>query len=206
MRPVSRPEYTGIQYGDYKSFRQPLIDAFGPHCSYCERIDKLDVEHVVPRSSEWGKALVTTWTNLLLGCPRCNRDFKSNVNADRSGYIWPDTHNTFSLLKYYEDGRVKAKPGLQPDIATKAENMIDLVRLDDGQEDQQALNIHRKTQFKIAKRIKDNYLNGTQTINEIKDFASPAWSVWMTVFNEIPEVVAVLKSDAIKGTNQSYDY
>ncbi len=97
MRPVQRPDIEET-HTTYSSYLEPLIRSFGQYCSYCERWDKLDVEHVVPKTK--APHLKTEWDNLLLGCARCNRDFKKNKNDKRDGYLWPDTHNTFRAFTY----------------------------------------------------------------------------------------------------------
>jgi uncharacterized protein (TIGR02646 family) len=196
----------GTKYKQYGPYIIPLEDAFGQHCSYCERIDKLDVEHVIPKSSKVGKNLITTWDNLLLGCPRCNRDFKRAINTSRVGYVWPDQHNTFNCFRYLDDGRVKVRGGLPQCLAYKATKTLKLLRLDDGKQNQQALNLYRQGQFKIAKTYKRNYIAGHQTIDEIVTAAQFSWSVWMTVFLDISNVVNALKQQAIKGTNTQFNY
>lgn len=207
VRPVLRPGYTGTLYTSYKSYGKALIRTFGQYCSYCERLDKLDVEHVIPKTKPAGLHLVTSWGNLLLGCPRCNRDFKRSNNDSRASYVWPDTDNTFNMLKYYPDGRVKPRESLDDAIAIMVKNTIDLVKLDDGREDQVVLNNHRKSQFILAEAIKTNYENGNQTLLEVVEFSRVAWSVWMTVFIDLPEVVRALTSDGcISGTNCTYAY
>lgn len=200
MRPVMRPTYKE-KHKDYKSFLSPLIKSFGAYCSYCERVDKLDVEHVAPKSKN--PALETEWENLLLGCPRCNRDYKKSKNDSREGYVWPDTHNTFALLLYLADGRVKAANDLTQETKSAVENTIELVRLDDGKEAQQVLNLARRQKFKIANRAKQKYLDGHQTLEEVIDQAKEGfWSVWFTVFHEITDAKqALLTSKAFPSTS-----
>ena len=201
MRPVVRPVYTGTQYKDYKSFLTPLLTSFGAYCSYCERADKLDVEHVAPKSKN--PALETEWNKLLLGCPRCNRDYKKSKNGNREGYVWPDTHNTFALLNYFEDGRVKAADGLMQETKSAVENTIKLVCLDDGRKPQKILNLARKRKFKIANSAKQKYLAGHQTLQEVLDQAEDGfWSVWFTVFQDQADVKqALLTAKAYPNTS-----
>ena len=187
MRPVTRPDYTGMLYANYKSYLKPLITNFGGYCSYCEQEDKLDVEHVAPKSKN--PHLIVDWDNLLLGCPRCNRDFKKSNNDNRNGYVWPDTDNTFKLLKYFEDGRVKAQSNLDNLTKDKVKNTIKLVCLDDSQQPQAPLNLTRRRKFKIAKLAKTKYLDEHQTLEEILLQAEDGhWSVWVTVFYDIDVV------------------
>ncbi|ACJ31138.1 Conserved hypothetical protein [Shewanella piezotolerans WP3] len=191
MRPVSRPVYTGQLYVNYKSYLKPLIENFGGYCSYCERQDKLDVEHVAPKSKNLH--LEVEWGNLLLGCPRCNRDFKKSKNDNREGYMWPDTHNTFGLLKYLEDGRVTPADGLADDIELIVQNTIELVCLDDKNQPQKTLNLARRRKFKSADIAKRKFVDGCQTLDEILLLAEEGfWSVWLTVFKDIDEVKEAL--------------
>lgn len=193
MRPVVRPVYTGTLYRDYSGYLAPLLTVFGHYCSYCERLDKLDVEHVVPKSHR--PDLELEWTNLLLGCSRCNRDFKKNHNDSRDGYIWPDKDNTFALLRYLPSGAVKPATGLTQTEQARTQATIDLVKLDDGKLTQQPLNLARRQTFQMANRVKGRYQNQNATIEEICEMAVLGyWSVWMTVFADIPEVVDALQN------------
>lgn len=193
MRPVVRPAYIGQPVTHYKQYLQPLLDAYSNYCSYCECLGKVDVEHVAPAS--FNPALITDWTNLLLGCARCNRDFKRNNNQDRQGYVWPDKHNTFKLLKYYPDGRVKPADGLAGILRQEVAQTIDLIRLDDSLQIQKPLNLARRKTFNIARIFLDHYQNNTTTIAEILEIASCGyWSVWYTVFQPCPAVLFALET------------
>lgn len=200
MRPVSRPKHTGEQHTNYKKFLAPLLDSFGSYCSYCERADKLDVEHVAPKSKN--PDLEVDWNNLLLGCPRCNRDFKKSKNDNRAGYVWPDTHNTFKLLHYFDDGRVKPAQDLKSPVKDEVENTIALVCLDDSKQPQKTLNLARRRKFKLARIAKDKYQQGNHTLDEILLLAEEGlWSVWFTVFKDIVEVKnALLEYNAYPNT------
>ncbi|TQQ00622.1 hypothetical protein FLL78_16440 [Vibrio cholerae] len=202
MRPISRPEYTET-HSNYKKFLEPLIESFGSYCSYCERVDKLDVEHVAPKSKN--QDLEVNWTNLLLGCPRCNRDFKKSKNDNRVGYVWPDTHDTFRLLQYFDDGRVKPNEGLQQPLKDEVKNTINLVCLDDSKQPQKTLNLARRRKFKIANIAKTKYQAGNHTVDEILLFAEEGfWSVWFTVFQDVIEVRdALLDYDSYPNTFQA---
>lgn len=195
MRPVQRPVYTGEPVeNDYKKYLKPLIDAFGGYCSYCEREDKLDVEHVVPKSKAPGMEL--DWNNLLLGCPRCNRDFKKSQNDNRYNHVWPDADNTFDLMRYFKDGRVKPAENLSGEVRTAVENTIKLVCLDDSRNPQKPLSLGRRRAFKMAESAKQRYLQGNETLDEVIDEASAGyWSVWYTVFKDIDAVATRLIGD-----------
>ncbi|HCT9183677.1 TPA: HNH endonuclease [Proteus mirabilis] len=193
MRPISRPPYSGSQVTHYKSYLPHLITAYGNYCSYCERLDKADVEHVVPTSHN--ADLELEWSNLILGCARCNRDFKKNKNQSRTGYVWPDQHNTYHILKYYTDGRVEPALHLTELLKQQVKNTIDLVCLDDSEQLQKPLCLGRRQTFQLAKLIKKNYLAGVQTLDEVMDCAKiNFWSVWYTEFYNVPEVKIALEN------------
>ena len=191
MRPLIRPEFEDSQPTNYKKYLRPLIDAFGQYCSYCERIDKLDVEHVEPQSAN--AALSLEWSNCLLGCPRCNRDFKRSNNRSRQGFCWPDEQDTFKILRYFSDGRVKPQINLTPEQLVAVEATIHLTRLDDGKEPQIVLNLARRMKFKAARRAKKHFEDGIESVDDVLQQASEGfWSVWMTVFADVPEVKRAL--------------
>ncbi|MFJ5470652.1 HNH endonuclease [Pectobacterium carotovorum] len=193
MRPVHRPIYAGTAYSNYKDYLPALLSAYSGYCSYCERPDKVDVEHVVPKSH--APQLVTDWNNLLLGCPRCNRDFKKNQNQQRSGYVWPDMDNTFKLLEYYPDGRVGPKSGLSPSQTAEIQATIDLVCLDDANQVQKPLNLGRRRAFNIATRAKVRFSANQLTIDEVMDMAEMGfWSIWYNVFQNVPEIQRELET------------
>jgi uncharacterized protein (TIGR02646 family) len=191
MRPVRRPAYNGTAYADYKSYLPVLIQAYGGYCSYCERPDKVDVEHVIPKSH--AQHLITDWNNFLLGCPRCNRDFKKSKNTQRVGYVWPDVENTFNLLIYHSDGRVEPRRGLTAALTTQVQATIDLVCLDDSNQVQKPLNLGRRRCFKIAEFAKDRFLANQMTVDEVMDLAAQGyWSIWYNVFQNIPQILTGL--------------
>ncbi|GAB2931608.1 HNH endonuclease [Rheinheimera gaetbuli] len=200
MRPVQRPACPIVQPRQYKTYLDSLLQVFGAYCSYCERPDKLDVEHVTPTSKE--PTLELDWNNLLLGCPRCNRDFKKSNNDNRIGYLWPDTDNTFHVFNYLPDGRVKAVAGA---FSAQAEALAELVKLEDSAH-QSVLNLGRRRAFKIANHMLNRYRTGSADISEVIDNAEAGfWSVWMTVFSSERSVVdALTDSQNFPGTARSH--
>jgi len=191
MRPVQRPACPIALPTQYKAYITPLLQVFGAYCSYCERRDKLDVEHVVPTSHQ--PALELDWGNLLLGCPRCNRDFKKARNQSRAGYIWPDTDDTFHAFEYLPDGRVNVAIGSANQAASA---LADLVRLNDATY-QAVLNLARRDTFKIAQRTLVHYQNGNANLDDVILQAQQGfWSVWLTVFAMQPTVVSALLDSA----------
>lgn len=206
MRPVKRPKLNKT-YSGCKSYLPDLVDSFGNYCSYCERWDKNDVEHVIPKTAPViGRLLKTKWDNLLLGCPRCNRDFKRAKNPSRAGYIWPDQDNTFNMLEYYPDGRIKPRSGLSVANEIRTKNTIRLVRLDDTDETQKVLHFFRKKEFKKAEWMRSLYQKKELTVDQVVEMSSDAWSVWLTVFFDDVAVRTAIINNSIIGTNTSFTY
>jgi 5-methylcytosine-specific restriction endonuclease McrA len=219
MRPVTRGSWPvdaagrRKQFADsnYKGFFTDLLDNFGFYCSYCEKPDNLDVEHVIPKSSSAGANLVVDWNNLLLGCPTCNRDYKKNKNQTRANYAWPDEIDTFKFYDYCSSGNLKVSTSLiaQSD-KDKAQATIDLCGLAPKPKktvtESKDFLWHKRMQvWEVADGHKKDYLAGTTTVDKIVGFAvmSGYWSIWITVFNGHNDVINAI-SDAYKGTKSDY--
>ena len=151
--------------------------------------------------------IATEWSNLLLGCPRCNRDFKKNKNNGREGYLWPDTHDTYHAFVYESTGRVLVNDALDGDTKQAAENTKALVKLDDGGEKQITLNLNRRKVFRQAQEIKELFQAGAMDADGVMTMldGTPYWSVWMTVFSDVPEVKELLlNSESFPNTAIDY--
>lgn len=116
MRPVNKNRNTHT-YTDYRAARNDLTLSIGWYCSYCEMPVKnmLEIEHVIP-INRGGKEV--NWYNFLLSCKYCNT-VKSNHNASRSGYLWPDTDNTFLAFRYKYGTAITYHPRLQNNTILK---------------------------------------------------------------------------------------
>ena len=178
MRPLQRPANSNT-YTTYKKYKPDLLKAFGGYCAYCEKKDgDLDIEHVEPTSKGEG---ATDWNNLLLGCPSCNRDFKKAKNLGRAGYAFPDTDETFAIFRYHDDGRIDG-------ITDEAKATIKLCGLN---RDPGALS-NRADAFKRACHMKQLIQARKLSPNDVISLVGGFWSVWMTVFHDVPEVIALL--------------
>lgn len=205
MRSLQRKPWPKDQQGctkspspsNYKAFLVDLEDNFGQYCCYCERRELVDVEHVVPQSS--APLLVCNWHNLLLACPKCNRDYKKDKNSGRAGYIWPDTSDSFDLYEYHADGSVSEKKSVHPRTQAEVKKTIELFHLNGK------LRNLRCEQWDIASDDLKDYKNGTRTVERIVKnvVANGYWSVWMTVFKDYPEVTQKI-ADAFSGTLPKY--
>ncbi|EGR1514142.1 hypothetical protein D6089_20165 [Vibrio vulnificus] len=212
MRPVIRnawpvgTDQKKLLYKNYSSFFPHLVSNFGNYCSYCECVAKLDVEHVVPKSHD--PALKESWTNLLLGCSSCNRDFKKNHNPSRAGYLWPDEIDTFKAFVYYSTGNVEVRADHPK--ATEAQATLELCGLAPPPKSvivtpNDYLWHQRALIWTIAEAELSKYGSGTSTKEEIARMSSAMghWSVWITVFIKCPEVVKEI-SNSFKGTHTNY--
>lgn len=218
MRPVTRGPWprnaNGIQKefanANYKGFFEDLLDNFDFYCSYCEKSDNLDVEHVIPKSVPAGADLAVDWNNLLLGCPTCNRDYKKNKNLSRAHYIWPDEVDSFRFYEYSSSGDLRVNSTLSLADQDKAQATIDLCGLapkpkDKATESKDFLWLKRSQIWTIAEDYKSKYIAGTETVQSISALASAMgfWSIWVTVFNGHNNVINAI-SDTHKGTKSNY--
>ncbi len=114
-------------YINYKAARNDLAARLGWFCSYCEMPVKnmIEVEHIHPVANS-GNEL--DWNNFLLACRYCN-GVKSNNNANRTGYFWPDVDNTPLAFLYSELNIIEPANGLQLHENTTATATINLTGL-----------------------------------------------------------------------------
>ena len=180
MRPLSRGP-SRRNYTDYKSYHKDLFDAYGPYCAYCEKKDHdLDIEHVEPKSKVPTKK--TTWSNLLLACPTCNRDFKKSWNHSRKGYVFPDTDETLKVFHYRADGTLRA-------VTTAAVEMRKLCGLN-----RPAAISNRQDALKRAIDTKREILAAKRQPKDVIDWAKALghWSIWVSVYHDVPDMMALL--------------
>ena len=196
MRPVARgpwpTENDGAQKSfasDYKLAKADLLKRLGEFCSYCERRGDLHVEHVVPKNKDI--KLKFDWSNFLLGCVNCN-SIKSNKNASRKGFLWPDRDNTFIAFTYSEGGLVHVADGLPKAKAARTKKLYELVGLGRKVEFVKTASDLRWRKRRIAWDVATNTLIEWHakkiTVDTIRDLAVGYgfFSIWMTVFaNEL---------------------
>lgn len=116
------------KYNKYGDARKDLASRIGYYCSYCEMgtNNMIEVEHVHPIENGGDELL---WDNFLLSCKYCNT-IKSNRNASRDGYFWPDLDNTDLLFDYTLDSRVvEVNDSLSNGHQNQAKELINLVGL-----------------------------------------------------------------------------
>lgn len=214
MRPVSRgdspTELNGqdVVFSEYTQARGELINRIGERCSYCEmHLDaSLAVEHVRPKKPPGAAQEIPeralSWHNFLLACTNCNST-KGDTDVVLEDYIWPDRDNTFMALTYSEGGLVDAAQG---HYEAQARNTIKLVGLDKTPDRSEASDrrwLNRREAWEIAQEsLRDLIENDTpalrrQIIRTVK--GSAYWSIWMTVFNNYPDMLREM-INAIPGT------
>ena len=188
MRSVERGSWPTESDGHRKSFSQyghakaPLIERIGEYCSYCERPGDLHVEHVVPKSVK--DDLENEWSNFLLGCANCNSR-KSDKNASRDGYLWPDRDDTFGAFVYRPGGRVSVNGGLARPQRGKAAALFDLVGLGETGTRTDRRRRKRRQAWDQAVKVRDLINNGnSRTLAVDLAVAIGFFSVWMAVFHE----------------------
>ena len=158
----------------------------GNYCSYCERTGDLHVEHVVLKSKS--PKLEEIWDNFMLGCGNCNSR-KSDMNSSRKGYMWPDRDDTHRAFEYRSGGRIAVNPDLPAKDMKRAEALFDLTGLDaSGSATDPRRSVRRRT-WELAEEIKEDVKDETTQNLAVKlAVATGNWSIWMTVFEEEPDM------------------
>lgn len=210
MRPVNKGS-SSKTYTRYQDAIEDLETALGLYCSYCERRIPagLEVEHVSPKST--GGALLD-WNNFLLACKTCNTA-KGKKPASQSSALWPDTDNTLLALNYSRGGFVAVRPGLTGGVDVLAGNLVSLVNLERHKSGSgrkptrrdkrwsQRDEVWRLAEIKKAELSQASPRALVKDMNNVVQIALGFgfFSVWMTVFDDVPEIKGRLVS-AFKGT------
>lgn len=215
MRPLDKGPWpddpknpgTPLIFKDYSWAKRFLIKQLGCYCSYCEQriCSNLAIEHVQPKSLL--PALKLDWDNFLLGCVNCN-SVKLNKPIVLTDYFWPDLSNTLLAYTYDNTGIVKPNPALNPVQSAKARAMIELVGLDKKTPAPHTVAYYKASDLRHENRIKawllaNDYLGKYRVaVPPVRLFMMECiltivlsdgfWSVWMTVFNKVPEITNTL--------------
>ena len=225
MRPIDKGKspYSNIScYSEAKPF---LCRTIGEYCCYCEfPISHVpEIDHVVSKSKAGG---LTDWNNLLLSCKYCNTrkgDAVDKKNVD--DYMWPDEYNTGIAFSYKEPRPCINKKELEQmdpsgDAARKAEKIFNLVKLgevpDGKQQDarekykrywkREETRVHAKDCLTL---LKDSIKDGRPISENVKKVivdsavADGFFSVWMSVFQDFPEILKEFIS-SFTGTNSRF--
>lgn len=212
MRPINKGITANI-YTVYSAARHDLAEVIWYYCSYCEMGVKnmIEVEHVHPVAHN-GDPL--SWDNFLLSCKYCNT-VKSNNNASREGYLWPDQDNTDLAFEYSESNVIEPKIGLTLQQSVKAQDTINLMGLDripDGLNDPTEADTRWRSREEAWTYAKKSCINWhkvpTQTLaDQIADtaFLNGHYSIWRKVFkNEQVVLDAIDVAFSAKGLYKEY--
>jgi len=196
MRPVERGDQPidesgkPIRFTKYQEASPYLKERLGKYCSYCEMHlpAGLHVEHIQPKSHYPQQKL--DWNNFLLACVHCN-SAKGDTDIIAREYYLPDQDNTFLVFEYADDGSIIPHPKLTPQqqrLALKSLALFNLSQNTCPENDPRLL--QRRETWEIAKEVHADLQNGA-TIRTVKRLvqAKGFWSVWMTVFQDNPEML-----------------
>jgi uncharacterized protein (TIGR02646 family) len=199
MRPIERGHQPNddnenpITFDKYQDAGLYLKERLGKYCSYCEMHLPvgLHVEHIQPKSRHPVREL--DWHNLLLACVHCN-SAKGDTEIRLKDYYWPDCNNTFLAFKYVSDGSIIPHPTLtaqQKRLAQKTLALFNLSQNTCPENDPRLL--QRREVWEIAKEALTDLQNGAKirTIIRLAQ-ANGFWSVWMTVFQDDPDILKQL--------------
>lgn len=187
-------------YNHYREAKAPLVANIGQTCSYCEdapAMAVLEVEHMYPKGKGGD---LTAWDNFLLCCKECNT-LKGSTIPGKS-YHWPHINNTFLDYLYDETGRIKINPKIPPKSQTNAQNLLDLLKL----QNYPTINKPSECDFRWKQRYETwktasiqlkSYKAKAIDIEEVITVAKTSrnWSIWFTVFSEEDEVLHRLITD-----------
>lgn len=211
MRPVDKGK-APKEYKTYGEAKFDLVAKIGNYCSYCEMKvnNMLEVEHIIPRDNGGDKV---SWDNFLISCKYCNT-VKSNNNLGLDDYLWPDRDNTDLAFQYSESEGVQIVEGLTEEQKKCAKNTIDLLglnRFPGGEVEPTFADTRwrsRQASWNSAKRSLSNWkIHPCEVLaQQIADTALSCgnYSIWMTVFADIPEVCNKIDEVYI-GTFKKYD-
>lgn len=200
MRPVDKGRDQGV-FKQHRDAQQPLVTQIGEYCSYCERwiASAIHVEHKRPQFDYPNEKLL--WANSLLSCSNCNSG-KGSGKLELVDYLWPDTDNTFLAFCYDSEGRIFVSSSLPENLKAKAYRTWKMLGLNchpdespagfDEPTDKDKRWLHRRQAWQKALRQKQGLavLDTTERRDIIAETAAERgmFSVWMTVFNDDPDI------------------
>lgn len=225
MRPVDKGAWptrknsanSKLKFNAWKRAIPKLRARTGEFCHLCEMAinHQIAIEHIKSRLRY--PRLASSWTNFLLACSHCNSR-KSSGQLDlpyRKRYFWPHIHNTLLAFEVPITGqdfgivRPRGSLSADPPLQQRAKNMIDLYALDqtetaDGAADRRY--IHRVEAIQMATTRRVEYEMNQATIAAIVDMARKTgfFTVWFTVFSDVPAVKSALVNAPGFGLNTAW--
>lgn len=207
MRPIYKGDWPltprrgwKMAFNDWTKAIPILKTRTGSYCHLCEMkvTNAIAIEHIFPK--EHYPRLENHWSNFLLICNTCNSKKGSTIpnSPYRYAYYWPHLHNTFMAFDYRHIVPFPSN-SLNGAQQMRAKKLIQLYKLDDvanatGEPDNRHIQRLEAT-HKAIKRLLE-YLTGKATVEAIVDMATATgfFSVWMTIFNDVPLVKQALLS------------
>lgn len=218
MRPVKRGQSPQDgEFDPYQSARDHLRGRIGRYCSFCERrVDaSLAVEHIQPKAHPDHAHRIGTWTNFLLACANCNAT-KGKDPIPLDEILLPDRDNTFVAFEYTADGAVSVRAGLSEQQTAAAQKTLEMAGLD--KEGYEFLDDNGKqvvvdrvsgrqeiwSSALVAREEAEAAGLNERRLQLLSRFAqaSGGFSIWMKVFEGMPEVLTKLVAGH-PGTAQS---
>lgn len=196
MRPVQKGIAPKVDYARWSDARDDLIDVLGNYCSYCESPPFMpDIEHKDPKSNLKYEHLALVWDNFLLACGYCN-SLKGTKDTGARQVLFPDDKNTAWAFHYLPGGFIRVNPSLGLAEQTAAQDTRDWLlelnrRVDtNGNRD---LRWQRRTDvWREAMQSRENLSQcDAPAMRRQIITAALGWgcfSVWMTVFEDDPEM------------------
>jgi len=216
MRPVRRGvKPAGLTIKRYSDAWEPLKNALGEYCSYCEKplTDVIEIEHVKPKKIFPNEAI--KWDNLLIGCRFCNAIKGTRPTDDLELYIWPHLENPLLLIGYAAQAPPFPRDGIGESSFQRVLRTISLVGLDrNGVSNPRASKtdnrwVKRDEAFVIARNIRSD-LEAKPALMQVEEYAKVLrlviektgfCSVWWTVFEGFA-AVRLMALDAFPGTDR----
>ncbi|MEY4905684.1 MAG: hypothetical protein RLZZ292_3499 [Bacteroidota bacterium] len=225
MRPIQKPDIGSIidktitikeTYKPYQTAKEPLIHSIGQYCSFCERpipFVSLEVEHIQAKSIAKYKHLEFLWINFLLACKNCNLA-KAAIDVIFDEIYLPHLNNTFLIFCIKEGGLITINPNIQdPDKIAKTQKLIDLLGLDRVAGHSKRTRADDRWQgrhkaWNLATRFLEKHQQQQTDVETIVELCKSDgfWSIWMTVFQNYPEVKKALITETIGTATNCFDH
>jgi hypothetical protein len=222
------PDGTVKQVANHQDWRQDLIDAYGPHCAYCNNKlpNSAEVEHEVAQALHIVDPLA--WTNLVLGCKPCNLAKTNHLFTVATHYL-PTHHNTHLAFSYIVIphpiliGHFACIPTPSNNFQVgtqqfaKATRTIDHLKLNrveqNAERTRRATDIRWKNRYEAlvetetAKNLWDSLISLQQKqlflIDlKIRVFNKGFFSLWYIAFSNVPDALEVIVN-TFNRTNQA---
>lgn len=235
MRPIEiapipkKPDGSDKSVTNYQDWRQDLIDAYGPHCAYCncKMPNSAEVEHEVAKSLPSVDPLA--WGNLVLACKPCNTAKTNHLFTETTHYI-PTKHNTHIIFDYEVMSHPKLinhqacvpKPSstfhpTSPEFekALKTIKDLELNRIEQNpSRTRKATDLRWKNRYEVLQETKSARILWNCLINDYQRseflpdlinrvFNTGFFSLWYNAFDDEPKALKAI-IDAFKGTAHSY--